>query len=179
MLVIGARKAGVAVWFKQFGDWINNPLYLKHKALAPSAKHIDLVGKAIGAGERQAFIEYPPGRSPIIGGEKGGATLDGEVLHEMPPLYHKMSESLNKPEHARRSAIGPGTRCRCLFFAREDETQIAHGRARLLAGASPASAPRWCRPSIRAMQAADRAVDELVMAARSTDGRGADAGEHP
>jgi protein gp37 len=84
-----ARAAGAAVWFKQFGQWGNNPLYVEAKG----PTHLDRVRQAIGAGEREARIDTSSGR-PMILGEKGGATLDGAVLHELPTAYAEIRARL-------------------------------------------------------------------------------------
>lgn len=88
-----ALTAGAAVWFKQFGLWINNPLYRESKA----ALHIDRVRHAIRRGEREARIVRDPktGRTKIEG-EKGGATLDGKVWHQHPPAFATIAARLNK-----------------------------------------------------------------------------------
>jgi protein gp37 len=84
-----ARAARAAVWFKQFGQWGNNPLY----ARANGPTHLDRVREAIRAGEREARIDMSSGR-PLIVGEKGGATLDGAVLHEMPAAFAEITKRL-------------------------------------------------------------------------------------
>ncbi len=83
-----AGKSGTAVWFKQFGTWGNNPLYQRSTA----KKHIDRVRDAIAGGEQLAWID--PG-TKTIRGEKGGATLDGAVLRELPPAFHHLARQLN------------------------------------------------------------------------------------
>lgn len=74
-----ARRANAAVWFKQFGQWTNNPLY----RAANAKTHRERIEHAVRAGERQVA-------------EKGGATLDGEVLHELPPHFHALKAELNR-----------------------------------------------------------------------------------
>jgi protein gp37 len=87
-----ARAAGAAVWFKQFGQWRNNPYY----QATNGPTHLERVRQAIAAGEREARIETDDrGRSKILG-EKGGATLDGEVLHELPPAYARLQLELRR-----------------------------------------------------------------------------------
>jgi len=94
-----ARRAGAAVWFKQFGKWSNNPLYRQSNA----ESHLDRVRHAIAAGEQKAWlverVTKPKNGSTgkpylAVAGEKGGATLDGEVLHEYPPHYHRLAREL-------------------------------------------------------------------------------------
>jgi protein gp37 len=85
-----ARNAGSAVWFKQWGQWKNNPLY--RNANGPT--HLDRVRQAIRAGEKQARIETSDNGRPVITGEKGGATLGGEVLNEMPPVFAMLTKRL-------------------------------------------------------------------------------------
>ena len=86
-----ARSAGAAIWMKQFGTWPNNPLYRADAG----ATHLERVRAAIDDGERLAWIANDPktGR-PRIEGEKGGATLRGEILHELPPSWHSLKASL-------------------------------------------------------------------------------------
>jgi protein gp37 len=86
-----ARAAGAAVWMKQFGTWPNNPLYPRDGP----GPHVDRVRRAIDAGERLAWIAADPKTGRLrIAGEKGGATLDGEVLHELPPAWHALKARL-------------------------------------------------------------------------------------
>lgn len=85
-----ARAAGCRIWFKQFGTWPNNPLYQR----APGSRHIDKVNYAIAHGERRAGIVEKNGR-PAVTGEKGGATLDGEVYNELPPSFTRITDRLN------------------------------------------------------------------------------------
>jgi protein gp37 len=85
-----ARYAKSAVWFKQFGQWRNNPLY----RAANGPTHLDKVRQAIAAGEREARIEESATGKPMVTGEKGGATLDGAVLHEMPPVFAELTTRL-------------------------------------------------------------------------------------
>lgn len=87
-----ARKAGTAVWFKQFGQWSNNPLYLN----ARGASHLDRVRIAIAHGEHEARIDADRNGRPMVFGEKGGATLDGQVLHEMPPIFAALTKRLRR-----------------------------------------------------------------------------------
>lgn len=86
-----ARAVGAAVWFKQFGQWANNPLY----QTANANTHLGRVQSAIARGEREARIIYEKDNRPKITGEKGGATLDNEVLHELPPAYERIRLRLN------------------------------------------------------------------------------------
>lgn len=88
-----ARQAGAAVWFKQFGHWVNNPLYHRAGFHGHKMKHIDRVRWAIEHGEKEASIVKKDGRE-IVTGEKGGATLDGEVLHELPFSYFAIQDEL-------------------------------------------------------------------------------------
>lgn len=88
--VRAARLASAAVWFKQFGQWKNNPLY--QRAGAPT--HLERVRLAIAMGERLASVEMSPNGKPVITGEKGGATLYGKVLREMPPVFDVLTKRL-------------------------------------------------------------------------------------
>jgi protein gp37 len=85
-----ARAAGAAVWFKQWGKWANNPLY--RATGAPS--HLERVRLAIAMGERLAAVEMSDTGRPVITGEKGGATLDGKVLRELPPMFDVLTKRL-------------------------------------------------------------------------------------
>ena len=85
-----ARRVGAAVWFKQFGTWRNNPLYQQ----ANGRTHMERVHHAIRAGEKAAEIGIE-GNKPKVLGEKGGATLDGEVLHELPPAYQVVQQLID------------------------------------------------------------------------------------
>lgn len=91
-----AREAGATVWFKQFGSWRNNPLY----AQANGPSHLDRVRQAIRAGERLAFIGVDDRGRPRVTGEKGGATLDGEILRELPSHYHRLKAELGRRPYA-------------------------------------------------------------------------------
>lgn len=86
-----ARKAGAAVWFKQWGTWNNNPLY-DRTLTAGRYGHLGAVKIAIERGERCAWIDLEwdrrlGGNRQVVKGEKGGATLDGEVIRELPKAY--------------------------------------------------------------------------------------------
>ena len=98
-----ARAAGAAVWFKQFGTWGNNPLYAEGRLASVSKKHFNLVRYALDHGEREAAIVMSKGRLTIEG-EKGGATLDGEVIHEHPPAYADLQAILSAGNPARQAA---------------------------------------------------------------------------
>lgn len=89
-----AHGVGAAVWMKQFGTWPNNPLYRRDGGM----RHLDAVKEAIAAGEKQAWIVTDPKTGRLrIKGEKGGATLDGQVLHELPPTWHAIKADFNRP----------------------------------------------------------------------------------
>lgn len=88
-----ARIAGSAIWFKQFGQWQNNPLFKN----APPGPLMERVEWVIQNGERCARIETDPktGKRRLSrDSEKGGATLDGEVLHEFPPAFYAMKAEM-------------------------------------------------------------------------------------
>lgn len=97
-----AGGAGAARWFKQWGTWDNNPLY----RAAPAGRHLDRVAWAIAHGETQArILPNPRGGRPTVEGEKGGATLDGGVFHELPPAFHALRATL---PHRPAFALTPG-----------------------------------------------------------------------
>lgn len=77
-----ARRCNAAVWFKQFGHPRNNPLVAKRM-------------KDLGIGIRQAFDEVCQLGIEREPDEKGGATLEGEVLHELPPAFYSIKDRLN------------------------------------------------------------------------------------
>ncbi|MCH8996697.1 MAG: DUF5131 family protein [Proteobacteria bacterium] len=80
----GARAAGAAIHFKQFGHARNNPLVLHLQVSRPR-----LSAKLAFEEVCRTGLEKEPG-------EKGGATLDGEVLHEKPPAYYRLKDRLNQ-----------------------------------------------------------------------------------
>lgn len=87
-----AALAGAARWFKQWGQWRNNPLYWRPGgAVLTGARHIDRVRSAIEAGECMASIERVPNGTEKVRGEKGGATIDGQTFRERPPHYARLS----------------------------------------------------------------------------------------
>ena len=87
-----AREVGAAIWFKQFGMWPNNPLFQQ----APGdLKFHAKIAWAIAHGEREARLEWNNGKVGVVG-EKGGATLDGEVLHELPKSYAELKRQLHR-----------------------------------------------------------------------------------
>lgn len=95
-----ARHVNAAIWFKQFGSWPSNPLYAK----ANGPTHTDRIRQAIRAGERQAWY-VPNGKGgQSLQGEKGGATLDGEVLHGLPPSFGIIQARLNRGRAPARTA---------------------------------------------------------------------------
>lgn len=85
-----ARQAGAAVWFKQWGQWRNNPLYRN----ARGESHLEKVRWAIAHGEQAARIEPGKKVAELVMGEKGGATLDGQIWHEMPPAFDQLTEQM-------------------------------------------------------------------------------------
>ena len=90
-----AAQASAAIWFKQFGTWPNNPLY---RAAPDALPHIVRVHHAIMHGEHEARIVTGRGGRHKVVGEKGGATLDGEVLHGRPAAYARLTERLRAPK---------------------------------------------------------------------------------
>ena len=79
----GARAAGATIHFKQFGQPRNNPLVIERM-------------KDGGISAKLAFGEVCVAGLEKEPGEKGGATLDGEVLHEKPPAYYRIKDRLNQ-----------------------------------------------------------------------------------
>jgi protein gp37 len=83
-------EAKAAVWFKQFGQWANNPLYQERCGLV----RLDRIRNAIAAGEQLAQIGMNKAGRPIVTGEQGGATLDGRTWRQWPVAFHSHSERL-------------------------------------------------------------------------------------
>ena len=79
----GARAAGAAIHFKQFGHPRNNPLVIERM-------------QRVGCSTNVAFMAICGLGQEKEPGEKGGATLDGEVLHEKPPSYYRIKDRLNQ-----------------------------------------------------------------------------------
>ncbi len=79
----GARAARATIHFKQFGHARNNPVVIHQM-------------KARGISAKLAFEEVCQAGLEKEPGEKGGATLDGEVLHEKPPAYYRIQNRLNQ-----------------------------------------------------------------------------------
>lgn len=83
--------AGAAIYFKQYGELAANPLFGK----APHRRVIDKVRWMIDNGERLLWVEEKPDRSGWkVKGEKGGATLDGQIFRDMPADYAVMTREL-------------------------------------------------------------------------------------
>jgi hypothetical protein len=83
-------EAKAAVWFKQFGQWANNPLYQECSGLV----RLDRIRHAIAAGEQLAQIGTNKAGRPIVAGEQGGATLDGRTWRQWPVAFHRHAERL-------------------------------------------------------------------------------------
>ena len=79
----GARAARAPIHFKQFGHVRNNPT-----VTALMRDHGYSMERAFGEACSRGLEKEP--------GEKGGATLDGEVLHEKPPAYYRIQNRLNQ-----------------------------------------------------------------------------------
>ncbi len=79
----GARAARATIHFKQFGHARNNPL-------------VTALKRDHGYSLQRAFAEACSSGLEKEPGEKGGATLDGEVLHEKPPAYYRIKDRLNQ-----------------------------------------------------------------------------------
>jgi protein gp37 len=77
-----ARRVGAAVFFKQWGRPANNPLVKQRME-----RHVLNV--------RDAWEMVVKLGLELLPSEKGGGTLDGEVLHELPPAYHALARKLN------------------------------------------------------------------------------------
>jgi protein gp37 len=79
----GARAARATIHFKQFGHARNNPV-------------VTALMRDHGYTMQRAFAEACSGGLEKEPGEKGGATLDEEVLHEKPPAYYRIKDRLNQ-----------------------------------------------------------------------------------
>lgn len=77
-----ARRHGAAIWFKQWGNPKNNPLVIERM-------------ERDGTGVRAAWERVVASGLEREPEEKGGATLDGLVLHDLPPAYTFLSHKLN------------------------------------------------------------------------------------
>ena len=75
-----AREADAAIWFKQFGHYRDNPAY---QSAREGRSHEEAVAYIVRTGH-----ELHPE-------EKGGATLNGEILHELPESYHRLKIKMN------------------------------------------------------------------------------------
>lgn len=74
-----AWAAGAAVWFKQWGAWPDNPSY-QHARRGRS---------------HDGAIDYLVGqRFELAPDEKGGATLDGKLIQELPESYYELQRAL-------------------------------------------------------------------------------------
>jgi protein gp37 len=71
------REARAAIWFKQWGHRRNNPL-VNESSLSVS----EAWNAAVASG------------AELLPDEKGGATLDGETLRELPDVYREITASL-------------------------------------------------------------------------------------
>lgn len=75
-----AHGSGAAVWFKHWGRWHNNPLWREARGRTQRDRRQDLAARG---------LELRPQ-------EQGGATLDGRTFEELPPAYHRMTETLRR-----------------------------------------------------------------------------------
>ncbi len=78
-----ARRAGAKIWGKQYGHPRNNPVAVDR-------------AKKLGISISKAFQEICQLGLEREPDEKGGATFDGKVWHELPPAYAKLRRHLNK-----------------------------------------------------------------------------------
>lgn len=76
-----ARRAGAAIHLKQWGHPVDNPLVAARMA-------------SRGLTAKQAFIEVCQIGLELAPEEKGGATIDGTLLREKPPVYEALRARL-------------------------------------------------------------------------------------
>jgi 2'-5' RNA ligase len=93
-----AMQADVPIWFKQWGQWKNNPLYHQQPR---STSHLDRVARAIEAGELHASIESEDGKL-VVRGEKGGATIDGMDYRDYPEWFYVCRAAMNNSDEKGR-----------------------------------------------------------------------------
>jgi protein gp37 len=85
------QRAGAAIYGKQWGTWLNNPLYVADK----NKTHIQCVEAAIKRGEKAAWIgTHPTKGHPMVVGEKGGATFAGKLYRQMPAIYVEINAAV-------------------------------------------------------------------------------------
>lgn len=77
-----ARKYGAAIWLKQWGTPRSNPLVQERME-----RH--------GIGVKAAWQMVVDMGLELLPFEKGGATLDGVILRDLPPSYYTIKERLN------------------------------------------------------------------------------------
>lgn len=76
-----SRAANAAIWFKQYGHPKNNPY-----AVQIAKEERITVSKAFQLAVARGLEKEPD--------EKGGATLDGHIYHELPVAWHTLKEKL-------------------------------------------------------------------------------------
>jgi protein gp37 len=76
-----ARRVGAAVWFKQWGHPRNNPLVQDRVA-------------NYGVSWTAAWKQVVASGAELQPEEKGGATVSGQAIHELPAVYHEMTAAL-------------------------------------------------------------------------------------
>jgi protein gp37 len=76
-----SKAAKAAIWFKQYGHDRNHPA-------------VQLIMQEEGLGMRAAFAESVKRGIELEPDEKGGATLDGKVYHELPKAWHDLKAQL-------------------------------------------------------------------------------------
>jgi protein gp37 len=78
-----SRAANAAIWFKQYGHPKNNPY-----AVRIAKEERITIQKAFQLAIARGLEKEPD--------EKGGATLDGHVYHELPTAWHALKHELGK-----------------------------------------------------------------------------------
>ena len=79
--VAKSRKARAAIWVKQYGQARNNPAVVQIMA-------------AEKVGVTRAFALAVERGLELCPHEKGGATLEGTVYHELPTAWHELRQRL-------------------------------------------------------------------------------------
>ena len=71
-------EAGAAVWFKAWWPRENHPRWPEARGRTKAARKADLVARGL----------------ELLPAEHGGATLDGRLIQELPPVYGRLQAQL-------------------------------------------------------------------------------------
>ncbi len=87
-----SRSADAAIWFKQYGHNRNHPA-------------IKMIMAEEGLKITEAFATIVKRGIELEPTEKGGATLDGKVYHELPKAFHDLKARLHNHPVGKRAAV--------------------------------------------------------------------------